>query len=135
MANHHPIQIEAVRVLELALNLKDPEKALSASDLPFKFSTGHTKFDPDQKAISVGVIGEIGTSDDDTPFHVKVHLIGVFSVNTDVFPLDKVEDWAQNNAPLLLLPFLREHIYGLCNRAGLKEVFVPLLVIPNFKLN
>ena len=132
----HPIQLQGIKVLELVLTSDGSQEDTSGLDLPFQFSVGHSDFDLDKKLIMVGVIGEVGSSDknSEVPFYIKAHLVGQFTVDTDKFPLEHVSDWASKNAPLILLPFLREHIYGLASRAGIKEVLVPLLIVPTIKI-
>jgi len=105
--------------------------------LPFIFSTGHSSFDHVTSLITVGVKGEVGGESSEQnkhPFHIRIHIQGQFLVDTKKFPVDKIDDWAYKNAPLLLLPFLREHIYGLASRAGIKGVMVPLFVLPTIKV-
>ncbi|MDR3480388.1 MAG: hypothetical protein P4L91_06695 [Burkholderiaceae bacterium] len=132
----HPIQLQGIRVAELYLKILDPNEAQKDDlNLPFTFSTGHSSFDQDSNQISVGVFGQIGTDDEDaksSPFVMKVNVFGQFLVDVTEFPVDQINKWASENAPLILLPFLREHIYGLASRAGIREVIVPLYVVPTY---
>ncbi|GGX13996.1 protein-export chaperone SecB [Undibacterium macrobrachii] len=145
MINKHPIQLQGIIVKELFLKVYDPERAQENElDLPFSFKVGHSKFDVENNQIAVGVLGRVGLDADElgddgaserTPFVIKVDLVGQFSVDVSLFPVDKVEQWAKENAPLILLPFLREHIYGLASRSGIKEVIVPMFVVPTVTIN
>jgi preprotein translocase subunit SecB len=137
--NQHPIQLQSIRVSELSLEVRDPAIAQKEdANFPFIFLTGHSVFDPELKQIMVGVHGQIGEDaeegDSKAPFLIKAHIIGLFSVDASKFPVDKLDNWASENAPLILLPFLREHIYGLASRAGIKEVIIPLYVVPSYKV-
>ncbi|MBR8085286.1 protein-export chaperone SecB [Burkholderia vietnamiensis] len=142
MLQEHAIQLQGIRVLELGLNVFDVEKAQSPDlNLPFSFGVGVTEFDEENRVIGVGVKGTIGNDgsedgeDSRSPFVVKAHILGQFVIDTDNFPLKHISEWAQKNAPLILLPFLREHIYGLASRAGIREVVVPLYTLPVYKVD
>lgn len=135
----HPIQIQGIKVVELSLVVNDLNYINgSGGEFPFEFSTGTSGFDQELNEITIGVIGEIGKSSADSteifPFFVKAHLIAKFSVDVRNFPADKVDDWAVRNAPLVLLPFLREHIHGMAARAGITDAIVPLFTVPTFKV-
>lgn len=136
----HPIQLQGIRVLELNFSVTKPEQPnqedLEGIDLPFKFLSGHSEFDPVTNVVTVGVIGEVGgiAEEVEIPFYIKANLLGQFIVDISKFPMDKIDDWAKKNAPLILFPFLREHIYGLASRAGIKEVVLPLFTVPTVKI-
>jgi len=137
----HPIQLQSIRVKELFLKVYDPSRAQESNlDLPFTFKVGHSKFNAEDNQIAVGVLGCVGhdineDSAEATPFVIKADLIGQFTIDTSSFPVDKIDKWAKENAPLILLPFLREHIYGLASRAGIKEVIVPMFVLPTITIS
>lgn len=136
----HPVQLQGIRVLELSLLVTKPDRLdedhLNEIDLPFEFLSGHSEFDRATRMITVGVVGIVGKTDEENPlpFYIKAHLLGQFVVDVARFPVDKVDDWANKNAPLILLPFLREHIYGLASRAGIREVVIPLFTVPTVKI-
>ena len=136
----HPIQLQGIRVLELSLHVTKPDRlnedSFDGIDLPFEFLSGHSEFNQSTHTVTVGVIGVVGKTDEENPlpFYIKAHLLGQFVVDVARFPVDKVDDWANKNAPLILLPFLREHIYGLASRAGIREVVIPLFTVPTVKI-
>lgn len=142
----HPIQLQGIRVKELFLKVYDPKQAQENDfDLPFTFKVGHSNFDAENNQIAVGVLGSVGRDIDEdcldedssspNPFVIRAELVGQFSVETSLFPVEKIEQWARENAPLILLPFLREHIYGLASRSGIKEVIVPMFVVPTITVS
>lgn len=130
----HPIQLQNIKVMELSLVVKSDTET---NDLPetgdFKIGHGHSEYDPEGRDIAVSMGFKIEEDDENYPFHMSVRLIGVFSVG-DRFPLDHIERWATGNAPLLLYPFLREHVYSLTIRAGYTGMILPLFTVPTFRL-
>lgn len=133
----HPIQLESVKVVELSVNIFDlNDTEYDTSSFPFRFSSGKSDFDDEDQSIIVGVIGEVGDPEGEkTSFHIKAHLLGKFTVDINNFDKEKIALWAKQNAPLTLVPFLREHIYGLASRAGLRDIIIPLFVVPTFKID
>ena len=43
-----------------------------------------------------------------------------------------LNDWAEKNAPLILVPFVRENIYSLASRAKVNTI-VPLFTLPSIR--
>ena len=117
----HPIQLQSIRVKELFLKVYDPNRAQESDlDLDFTFKVGHSEFNAKDNQIAVGVFGCVGHEINEgngeetsgvTPFVIKADLIGQFSIDTSLFPVDKIDKWAKENAPLILLPFFaRTHL-------------------------
>ena len=136
----HGIQLEGLRVIELNLNVHDLDAAQRPGlELPVRTTVGVTEFDEEAFVIGVGLVctlGDDGSTEGREPsaFFIKVHILGQFKVDLARFPRKHVLDWAQKNAPVLLLPFLREHIYGLALRAGIKDIILPLVTLPVYRL-
>ena len=132
MSRLHPIQLEEILVEELELKIEDPKKAREDNIVcEFSLKTGHSDYNSNSKALYVGVIGEINADGHNAPVYLKVKLHGIFSVGED-FPIEFVNDWAEKNAPLILIPFVRENIYSLASRAKV-NVVVPLFTLPSIK--
>lgn len=135
----HPIQIEGVKVRELFVrnnSIVEDTKELEGS---FKFKVAHGKYDEDSSSINVGLIIELGNPDasadqSKAPIDLKVHLMARFNIDKDNFPIEKVEHWAQYNAPMILYPYAREHVYSLTGRVLSSPVILPLLQVPTLKL-
>lgn len=133
----HPIQLRLVNVLELSLKKKQGQE--DVQDLPetaqFSLTHGHSGFDEDKRQICINVMSQI-EEESDFPFIMDVAIAGIFTIDTDNFPVDKIHHWAKHNAPLILYPYLREHVYSLALRAGYSNggVILPLLTVPSFKL-
>ena len=136
----HGIQLEALRVIELSLNVRDIEAAQRGGfELAVHTSVGVTEFNDEERVIGVGLVGTIGEDGsaenaERSAFSIKVHILGQFKVDLSKFPRKHLNDWAQKNAPVLLIPFLREHVYGLALRAGIKDVILPLVTLPVYRL-
>lgn len=133
----HPIQLRLVNVLELSLKKKKGQEDIQ--DLPdnaqFTLTHGHSEFSEDDQQICINVMSIID-EESDFPFTMDVAIAGIFTIDTDNFPQDKIQHWAKNNAPLILYPYLREHVYSLALRAGYSNggVILPLLTVPSFRL-
>lgn len=138
----HAIQLETIKVVETTLVVHDFQRAHEDKvDVAFHFQNNHSKYDPDSSSIMVGIRGVVGDEKTDpidlsksSPFFIRVELRAVFKVDAQSFPVDEVENWAKTNAPIILYPFLREHIYGLALRAGIKELIIPMINLPVYKL-
>lgn len=139
--NLHPIQLEKIEVLQLSIKVKDssPEVEGEGEDAPdsgnFGLYHAHSDYDPNHKLIAVKA--GISIKDDDSfPFLLEIEIMGVFSVDDENFPMDKLEHWARTNAPLTLYPYLREHVYGLTSRAGFDGgLILPLFAVPTLRFN
>ncbi len=134
----HPIQLQTIRVKHLRVSVFNAGRADEPEqEVPFSFEYGHSKFDREKSLVTVGVRGTVGESDDDertSPFVIEAEILGLFKIDLSKFAEEHIERWSEVNAPLILLPFLREHIYGVAARAGIKEVIVPLYILPTVKM-
>jgi preprotein translocase subunit SecB len=133
----YPIQANFIVVRELYLKANVlPSEQIEMEEGNLTFRTGHGTYDPEKHVIDVGAFVE--TNDElggeEGPFSLRVHLLGQFAVDESNFPKDKVEHWARMNAPFILFPYLREHVFALTARCGFKPVLLPLVELPTFKL-
>lgn len=144
--NYHPIQLREVKVLKLSIeaNPEFDEDNCSKEISDFGFYHMHSDYDAEAKAFWVRVKATIGSNDEcdeqpedeqeQSPFHMEVELVGLFSVDESAFPAEQVESFARQNAPLIVYPYLREHVYSLTNRAGFESTLLPLFEVPVFRL-
>lgn len=131
----HPIQLKALQVVELYIKVKKPEPESSDYDKEFSFVIGRTDFEEDLGRIFVKAGLEVGLDENSSsPFELRVEVVGEFLVDAARFPTNRVEEWAEFNAPMILYPYVREHAFGLTTRAGIKPILLPLLEVPTFKL-
>lgn len=130
---YHPIQLHALKVIELAIKINfDKQQTEQPEGGLFRLYHGHSDFNEESREISVKIGAEIDESDD-SPFTIKVELMGVFHIATE-FPDKFIDKWASENAPLILYPYLREHVHSLTSKAGFSGTILPLFEIPSMKL-
>ena len=136
----HAIQIIGIKVLELSI-IVNPE--VNTDTLMTKFgdagsftwNNGYSEYDAENKQILVKAVIEIGEEESDSPFKLKIVMLGTFQVDESRFKIEHMSHWAAHNAPLILYPYLRELAYSLTARAGFPGVMLPLLQIPSFKIS
>lgn len=134
----HAIQLVALRVMELSIkvnpDIDDPQTQLVA-DGNFTLTTANSPYDAEEHKIGIRISAEIGKEQDKMPYSLSVELVGIFEVDESRFPIMHIEHWAKNNGPLVLYPYLREHVFGLTSRAGFQAALLPLFEIPTFKVS
>ena len=131
---YHPIQLQAVFVRELSIKAHIlPEQEQEGSVPTYVLQTGYSNYDEEKKTVSVGVqvvVDESQKSELPLPYTLKIEVLGQFVVDDDEFPKEKISDWAQRNAPLILLPYARELVYAMTAKAGFKPLILPLFQLP-----
>lgn len=132
---HHPIQLQGAYIDHLEVSVLDRHRFHDddyAKD--FKYKIYQTDFDDETSEVSVKVelVIEPGEEKLDRPFSMRIVVVGHFKVDTEKFPVNFIPDWCQNNAPIILLPFIREHAYSLSVRAGFNPIILPLVEVPSF---
>ncbi|MFZ1730433.1 MAG: protein-export chaperone SecB [Bacteroidota bacterium] len=134
----HPIQLVNVTLRRLEyLTSLTPEAIQEEPPPPLALATAHSPYNAETKSIQVGLrFGPDEQADLKLlSFIVRVEIIGFFEVDTDMFPQEKVEHWAKENAPMLLLPYLREQVFSLSIRADIPPIILPLMQLPSFIIN
>ncbi|NQT68698.1 MAG: protein-export chaperone SecB [Desulfobacteraceae bacterium] len=130
----HAIQLSSISVVELYIRTNqypDPSIKLELDDVPMLI--GHSEYDEESNSIQVSAKIEIGIeegSDKKTPYSLRVELVGDFFVDETEFPIAQIYDWAARNAPMILQPYLREHVFALTARAGFNPLILPLIEVP-----
>lgn len=146
----HPAQMKSLQILKLSIEVHDPVAAHS-DDYSFgeyALETGRSEFNEEDSTIQVMMRVRAGkfavdeSNDTETnaefssqPISVLAEVGGIFFVNTEIFPKDQIHHWAETNAPLILYPYVREQVYGLSTRVGVKPVLLPLLEIPTIRIS
>ena len=131
---YHAIQLVAIKVLELSIKVNpDIDQDKIPENDSFNFWHTHNTYNSEEKTIALKVGVKID-EEDNSPFQLSVELIGVFTVDEDLFPIEHINQFARQNAPLILYPYLREHVYTLTNRAEYPSVMLPLFEVPAFKI-
>lgn len=141
--NYHPIQLKDVRVLELFISanpscMSSQDSECDIDSKEFGFYHTHSEYNAAAKSFIVKVAAVIGREDSEeeptTEFDLRAELLGVFEVDEEHFPLEQIEAFASRNAPLIMYPYLREHVYSLTTRAGFDSTVLPLFEVPAFRL-
>ena len=128
---------EKIIVKELSLKLVNNSALASKSgkgSQHITYRVGASDFDEEKELFSTGFICEINPTEEEAlaeGFNLKIDIIGVFSVDTDNFKVTSVEHFALHNAPVILLPYVREHVFTLTSRAGI-DCLLPLVEVPVF---
>ncbi|EJG1716311.1 TPA: protein-export chaperone SecB [Vibrio parahaemolyticus] len=143
--NYHPIQLREIKVLKLSIeDNPDFEKDHAPEDFSdFGFYHQHSDYDSEAQVFWVKVKAVVGRPEDgcktehdpkEAPFNMEVELVGLFSVDENSFNIEHIDSFARRNAPLVMYPYLREHVYSLTSRAGYDSTLLPLFEVPAFKL-
>jgi preprotein translocase subunit SecB len=125
-----------VRELKIAAH-QPPEPDLDYELEEYPLRVAHSEYDPEDRTIGVYVRMELGSADSDTsplPFHVIVDIVANFQVDDAVFPIEFIDQWASGNAPIILFPYLREHVFALTARAGFRPAILPLVEVPTVRV-
>lgn len=135
MNNLHPIQLKEILISHLEIKIFDHNKALNFTgdvEQEMKIRTA-ASFD-ESPEIDVGIKATVcpkKVHESEEPcFIVSVDLTGLFLIDLQRFNTEDLKDWVKINAPYLLLPYVREHVYGVASRAGIRGLMLPLLIQP-----
>lgn len=132
----HAIQLVDLKVVKLQIEANFDVDQTIPDEGNFRFHNGTSEYNKDKKIVLVKIGVEMGegVSENDSPFDLQVELLGVFEVDEEQFPIEHIGHWAERNAPLVLYPYLREHVHGLTSRAGYDGMLLPLFEVPTFNL-
>jgi preprotein translocase subunit SecB len=135
----HAIQIETINYIKTYFEVNEEhfDPAVNNND-KFTLETAHTELmDDNTVAVKIRVLSgfnEDGSKIEDADFWMEVVIEGFFKVDSDNFPLDKVNVWADRNGPLILYPYAREVVQSLTYRVFDNGVAIlPLLTVPTIK--
>ncbi|WP_421318579.1 protein-export chaperone SecB [Aeromonas veronii] len=148
MWERHAIQIENINYLISSIevntdldyaNINVDMLTAENAENSFQMRSMRTEYDHESKHIAVKLEISIGYDENlqkiqTANFWLHVAVEGIFTVDEDKFPVNKIEHWAAHNAPLTLYPYAREVAYSLSSRV-LKDgaVLFPLLTLPVVK--
>lgn len=132
----HPIQLDSIATKELFIRVNDeiPKDFASSCKDEIHVNSGHSPFDKEQGVIHVGLQVSLGMNNEDNlPISMRIEVVGAFTIDTDKFPEDKINAWADQNAPIILFPFVRENSFALTTRCGLPPLILPLVQVPTLE--
>jgi len=134
----HPINIDDVFVKDLHIEgLIHPSEVKDEQEIDYSIKIGHTDYSTEEKFIVVGLILEVAENEKEKyhpPYNLKVEIVAKFNVDEDRFPVEQINDWAGRNAPMILYPYLREHVYALTLRCGYPPLNLDLIEVPTFEI-
>lgn len=138
----YPIQMMHLVPRELyILSQRDEKNAIPIEETDIELQIGNGGFNAEENSIVVSVKLEIGSEkkiedagETKIPFYLRIELLGFFTVDATAFPIEKIDEWAWNNAVFIMHPYLREHAYSLTARAGYIPLLLPLVQVPTIKL-
>lgn len=137
----HAIQLIDISVNKLSIHVDDHVVAREyEGELGLNLELGQSEFQEGDSHIAVGlrvvtdpvelITSKEGSTSGTPAFQIEVELVGHFEVDHQRFNFEDLAQWARVNAPFLLLPYVREQIYGLAVRAGIKGIVLPLFIQP-----
>ncbi|KGE69701.1 MULTISPECIES: protein-export chaperone SecB [Pseudomonas] len=135
--DRHAIQLSNITVDELYIKILDRE-SFDGKSFPrdFSLTVSRSDYDAEDKVISVRLEMNLQPESEiiDRPFEMRIKIAGHFEVDEDNFPMEQINNFAENNAPVLLIPYIREQAYSLSIRAGVDPVLFPLVQVPIFRI-
>lgn len=133
--DRHPIQLLNITVEEVFFK-KNYQNQEEKYDNEFSLVVSRSEYDAEEKMFSVklDMIIESEKEGPQRPYDMRISISGHFSVDEDQFPNDQIYKFADHNAPILLIPYIREHAYSMSTRAGVDPIIFPLVQVPTFKL-
>lgn len=136
----HPIQIVYVSVGDIDFVAYMSGHGFQETNYEVKVGYTHSPYDSEEKCIHLRGRATIGKKlsqgderSSDNPFYLDIHLIARFEVDEDNFDVSYIEHWAKANAPMLMMPYLREHVSSLAIRCGFPGVNLPLIKVPRYR--
>jgi len=133
----HAVQLVNITVDELHIKVLDRQPLDDENtNREFSLTVGRSDYDTEQKMISVRLVMEIMPEEgkEDRPFEMRIAIAGHFEVDEDNFPIGEINKFAERNAPIILVPYIREQAYSLTLRAGIEPLLFPLITVPVFKI-
>lgn len=80
--------------------------------------------------VKVALHVKIGYGIEAPLYRIEVLVVGHFMFNTETFDPPRVRNWAETNGYWLLLPFVREIVFGATKFLPSGPYFVPLVTLP-----
>ena len=83
--------------------------------------------------VQVALEVKVGMTIENPVYKIHAIVIGSFSFNVNEFQQDRVEKWASTNGFLVLLPFMREILFGATKYLPSGPYMVPMILLPTAK--
>jgi len=134
--NLHPIQLKTLAVKKLTAEVFDEIRLRTFEGaIDLSISLGTNPHEAGENTVWVGMKAEVKPDlkeGEDAIFYIEVEISGNFSIDLNNFKEKNIDAWTRVNAPFLLIPYLREHVYGLSSRIGVKDLLLPLMIQPQW---
>jgi preprotein translocase subunit SecB len=126
-----------------------PNSSININGAPINYTTFSSPYNAQTHLIQIGIRVDAGTKQNEgedpkavptdsitptAPFFLRLELVAEFEIDESVFPMPRLNEWINKNAPYTLFPFIREHIFSLTARAGFSPLILPLVELPTFKI-
>lgn len=131
----HAIQLKHIGVKELYIRANvPPSQSVDTSSIEYGLFNAYSEYFSESHMIRAGVKLEAGIaeSEEELPFAIRVEIYGDFFVDESRFDVNLIEKWADGNAPFILYPYLREHVFALTARSGFPPVLLDLVEVPTW---
>lgn len=144
--DYYPVKLRGLCVRELWIKtFIFPKVDLPEDTQKLLVGSAPGQYDEENKTRRVTLLAELGEDIDPdrvadhikaggAPFAFRVRLVGEFQFDESRFPMEKIDQWAEQNAPIILFPYLREQIFSLTARSGFRPLVLPLVQVPTIKV-
>ena len=122
----HAIQLEKIIVNEASFKLVE-FKGTPAIPNP-KYFIGKSEYDKENHIVSIGLMAKI--EGEQFGYICVVDIIGLFTIDESNFEVSKIDQWCDINAPYILHPYLRQHLFNLTLNATGEGFLLPLIEVP-----
>jgi preprotein translocase subunit SecB len=122
-------KVENILLMESSFHREifiDFQKSVITNDI--KTDSSFQETTPDNKFAVTLALEFKGMQDEKEVFSATIKMAGVFEKFGD--PVLNDDAFKKINAPAIIYPFIREHLYSLSLKAGLGSIFLPTV---NFK--
>lgn len=120
------IRVDTWEVQYKAFRMSDP----SVDNETFELGFGRSEWRESDRTIDAVVTFESGKKEGGSNYYLRIEVRGRFSVTTSKYSAEQIQRWAERQAPVVLMPFLREQVYSFTIRTGFKPVLVPMVQVP-----
>ncbi len=123
----HAIQLDKIIVNEASFKLVEVMEGAQNSPKP-RFFVGKSEYNKQDHSISVGLMVRI--EGEQFGYSCVIEIIGLFIVNENDFDISKIDEWSHKNAPYILHPYIRQHLFNLTLNATGNGFLLPLIEVP-----
>ena len=139
----HPVQLVGISVAHLMISVHRtvaPNYCIDAREVQIAATDATMLEGKNIFILSVrasyrapGVNSPVDNSDpDDTCVSFLVEMTGEYEFNREFMSEEEIKRFTKQGALHLMLPFVRDQVYSLTMRAGIKPVMIPTYQIPIF---